>query len=279
MKTFEFEKQGIKFYFRNPELNDYGELVMQYKIENIKENKENDGYFHNSKFIPYKNAMSFFNVKINNKKVDGVGLPDNILTEVKQIHEQLKQADLHHKITRDIPYTLNDTTAYGIYNGISQFDIEPIINNIKERYNTKVFIFAEDIAKKLNKDKELKQIAIDTYQPNPECNNWNDEYLTWFRSAVKEKQAPGHGNIPNAVIREKISVIILKEMEKELQNKQVEEKRINELFEKAKQTGEKQLLNKWSEPCNDPKEECNVDIVYVWIMPDGSKTKSRHHTW
>ena len=52
-----------------------------------------------------------------------------------------------------------------------------------------------------------------------------------------------------------------------------------ELFEKAKQTGEKQLLNKWPEPCNDPKEECDVDIVYVWIMPDGSKTKSRHHTW
>ena len=185
---------------------------------------------------------------------------------------------MHHKITRDIPYTLNDTTSYGIYNGISQFDIEPIIQNIKERYGTKIFFFAEDIARILNKDAELKQIAIDTYQPYPE-GNWNDEYLEWFRNAVKEKAAPGFGIISNAIIREKISAIILKEMEKELQNKQVEEKRINELFEKAKQTREKQLINKWSEPCNNPNEECNVDIVYVWIMPDGGKTKSRHHTW
>jgi hypothetical protein len=279
MKTFEFEKQGIKFYFRNPKLNDYSELVMEYKIKDIHENKENDGYYYNSKFLPSKNAMSFYNVKLNRKKVDGVGLPENILTEVKLLHEQLKKEDLHQKITRDIPYTLNDTTAYGIYNGISQFDIEPIIQNIKERYNTKVFIFAEDIARVLNKDEELKQIAIDTYQSYPEHDNWNKEYLKWFREAAKEKEAPGKGIIPNAVIREKISVIILKEMKKELKEKQEEEKRIEELFKKAKQTGEKQLLNKWSEPCNDPKEECNVDIVYVWIMPDGSKTKSRHHTW
>jgi hypothetical protein len=91
MKKFEFEKQGIKFYFKNPKLNQYGKLIMAYKIESIHENKHDpEGYYFNSEFMPDKNAMSFYDVKIKGKKVDGVGLPENILTEVKTIFQQFK---------------------------------------------------------------------------------------------------------------------------------------------------------------------------------------------
>ena len=90
MKTFEFEKQGIKFVFRNPKLNQYGTLVMEYKIPGIKENKNNDGYFYNSKFLPDKNAMSLYDVKIKGKTFGGVGLPEDILKEIKTLFEELK---------------------------------------------------------------------------------------------------------------------------------------------------------------------------------------------
>lgn len=181
-------------------------------------------------------------------------------------------------MNNDIKYTMNDTTAYGIYNGISQFDIEEIVEHIKKQHNTNIFLFAEEIAKILNKDEELKQIAEQSYQPNPE-GNWNQEYLTLFRKAAKEKKAPGYGIIPNHIIRAKITDIILRKTAEENKEKQEEQDRINNLFKIAKQTGEKQLIHKWIEDCNDPEEECNIDICCEWAMPDGTRQKTRNHTW
>ncbi len=230
MKTFEFEKQRIKFVFRNPKLNQYGTLVMEYKIPEIKENKNNDGYFYNSEFLPDKNAMSLYDVKINGKDIAGVILPEDILTEIKAIYEQFKKEDLEKRLNSDIKYTMNDTTAYGIYNGISEFDITEIISDIKKQYNSNAFIFADDIAEILNHDEEIKQIAIDTYQAYPENENWNGEYLAWFRAAAKDKEAPGYGIIPNHIIRAKITDIILRKTAEENKAKEEEQSRINNLY-------------------------------------------------
>ena len=64
--------------------------------------------------------------------------------------------------------------------------------------------------------------------------------------------------------------------------KQAEEKKEAErkaIFDKAKETGKKQLLKKWSEPCNDPNEECDVDMIYEYAMPNGTVKGERQHTW
>jgi hypothetical protein len=91
MNVFEFEKQGIKFFFKNPELNKYGKLIMEYKIKGIKENEyDPDGYYYNSEFLSDRNAMSFYDVKINGKSIGGVGLPEEILKEIKNLFEQFK---------------------------------------------------------------------------------------------------------------------------------------------------------------------------------------------
>jgi len=50
-------------------------------------------------------------------------------------------------------------------------------------------------------------------------------------------------------------------------------------FEEARETGEPVLLQKWSEPCNDPREECSLDICCQYAMPDGSVKTERQHTW
>jgi len=116
----------------------------------------------------------------------------------------------------------------------------------------------------------LEHIAWETYRPIPE-GNWVEQYLNWFREAAKEKKAPGYGIIPNKIIREKITEIIVTETEKENKKKQEEEIRINNLFKLAKQTGKKQLIKDWIEPCCDKNEECNLDICSLWAMPDGTK--------
>ena len=53
----------------------------------------------------------------------------------------------------------------------------------------------------------------------------------------------------------------------------------NAKFEQARQTREQVLLRKWSEPCNDPREECSLDMVYEYAMPNGTTKIVRYHTW
>lgn len=72
-----------------------------------------------------------------------------------------------------------------------------------------------------------------------------------------------------------IKKIASKKAEKEAK-KQFEEKKV---FEKAKKMGEPQVLKRWSEPCNDPKEECSLDNVTLYAMPDGTTKIKRYHTY
>jgi hypothetical protein len=58
--------------------------------------------------------------------------------------------------------------------------------------------------------------------------------------------------------------------------KELERKRI---FDKARNTGEKQLLDKYVTDCNDRHEQCSTDIVYQYAMPDGTVTTERVHTY
>ena len=50
-------------------------------------------------------------------------------------------------------------------------------------------------------------------------------------------------------------------------------------FDEARKTGKPVLLQRWSEPCNDPREQCSLDIVRQYAMPDGSVKTERNHTW
>jgi len=133
MKVYKFEKKGIMFSFRNPTWDEfYNELRMEWKVVNIKENKENDGYYYNSTFLPNKKAMRLYGVTINGQEIEGVILPDNILKEIETIYKELKEEDLQKKLNKDIKYKLNQTFYQGNQDGISELDIRLIINDIKK---------------------------------------------------------------------------------------------------------------------------------------------------
>lgn len=280
MKEYIFTKNGITFCFKNPKWDEFSKtLKMEWKILNIAENKENNGYYRNSTFMSKDKAMRIALVVLNdNRKINAVKLPDNIFEEIQATYEKMYQEYIQNKLNMDIKYTLNDTTAYGIYNGISEFDIALIVKDIKKQLNTSLYIPADEIAKTLTKDPEIKQIAMESYQPLSE-GNWNEDYLNWFRKAVKEKKAPGYGLIPNKIIRKKITEIIINKIEKENNRVQERKEKISKLLELAKETGEKQLIQQWSEPCNDKNEECDLDICFQWAMPDGTTKVTKIHTY
>jgi hypothetical protein len=222
-----------------------------------------------------KKAMSLYNVKINGKKFEGVGLPEIILTEVDELYNKLKSEWLNKELTKDIPYRLHDTESYGIYNGISSYELPLIIGDIVKGLGFKGFITSDEIVRKLNEDKEIEEVALLTYIPYPEHKDWTDEYKKAYRKLVAENKAAGQGMIPNALIRDKIANIVLDKMD--IQNK--EEMKKQAIFNKAKETGEKQLLSKSFTECSDRNEECNMDVVYEYAMPNGTVKTERVHTY
>ena len=52
-----------------------------------------------------------------------------------------------------------------------------------------------------------------------------------------------------------------------------------ETFAKAKLTGERQVLARWNDECNDSEEECSIDNIIEYAMPDGTTKTERHHTY
>lgn len=67
--------------------------------------------------------------------------------------------------------------------------------------------------------------------------------------------------------------------QKKLEKEKAEKERIEALFAKARETGEKQVIEQYSVPCNVPEEDCDIDIVTIYAMPDGTRKTERHHTW
>jgi hypothetical protein len=53
----------------------------------------------------------------------------------------------------------------------------------------------------------------------------------------------------------------------------------NTIFIKAKQTGERQFLGRYNELCNDVTEDCNLDHIYIYVLPSGEFEEIRIHTW
>jgi hypothetical protein len=67
--------------------------------------------------------------------------------------------------------------------------------------------------------------------------------------------------------------------DKEIARKEKELARVAEIKALAVATGEKQALYRETVECNDRYLECSTDIITRWIMPDGTITTTRTHTY
>jgi len=68
-------------------------------------------------------------------------------------------------------------------------------------------------------------------------------------------------------------------VEQKEEKKEKEDTERQDIFERAAQIGEKQILSKTHEECNDPDESCDIDEIIEYAMPDGTIKTVRHHTW
>jgi len=51
------------------------------------------------------------------------------------------------------------------------------------------------------------------------------------------------------------------------------------IFAQARETGQPVVLRSYSDDCDDPNEECSLDNVTEYAMPDGKIKTVRSHTW
>jgi ribosomal protein L9 len=68
-------------------------------------------------------------------------------------------------------------------------------------------------------------------------------------------------------------------LEKVEAKKQEKEAARQAKFTEAKETGKPVVLRHYMDECNDPHEECDLDSITIYAMPDGSEKTTRSHTW
>lgn len=63
-------------------------------------------------------------------------------------------------------------------------------------------------------------------------------------------------------------------------NRENAEKAIrSQIFAEAALTGKPVVLERYTDECDDPREECDLDNVTEYAMPDGSIKTTRSHNW
>lgn len=121
----------------------------------------------------------------------------------------------------------------------------------------------EDILEK-NQMKILDELRANSKEASHQ--DWMRDNTTWM-----EIDADIIEGMARKIIAERNAAIQARKDEKESKEKAA--------IQKAEETGEKQVIRQWTEPCDDPDEECDIDGVIEFAYPDGHIGTERHHTW
>lgn len=149
--------------------------------------------------------------------------------------------------------------------------------------NLKKLIPSDHIAVEVTQTGDMDGDAILKYEADGIEINWRDVTVHGWAYAIRDGAMNSFRNICIASIsREKIEEIKAKKIaiQKAQEEKiQIEKNKIETITVDARETGKKQFLESYLCDCNDPNEECNTDIISVYINSDGSKSSERQHTW
>lgn len=169
---------------------------------------------------------------------------------------------------------------------------EEIILFIKEKNNNEKIEKEkkEKIEEKKEKEEMIKnnrEITIGLHFSFGE-NVWGlPSFLREKEESIKKMNIiSSHGSDGEWTLKIKVNELIKKiENFEKKENERIEMKenerieKEEKIFETAKRTNEKQILYQYSIECRDKKEECNIDNVVVYAMPDGTTKKEIYHTW
>jgi len=121
------------------------------------------------------------------------------------------------------------------------------------------------------------------YTANGEIVSWYDVTVIGWASAIRPGALGSFASIQVCSISkdklEQIKTDKIAAENKKADEKKAESDRIDTIFATAKETGKKQYIKHYMADCNDPREECSLDVVTIYAMPDGTTKTERQHTW
>lgn len=213
--------------------------------------------------------------KINKQTVNGISIPDNIKKEIEDARARVKEKRQLEIIDReaDRPSPKIDENKFFIYSiGFESHRIYPqshekAITNIIKSGIEPDMVFSGS----RNKTRKYPE-THDDHIPASYVKKDGDKYSAEGYASVWSEDVFA---FPIEIVEAEINKI----KEQKLKLKSEKEARISAIFAKARATGEKQILNKWSEECNDPEESCDIDNIIEYAMPDGTVKTERHHTY
>lgn len=104
-------------------------------------------------------------------------------------------------------FEVNDTTAYGIYNGFNKSDpcmkelLKKELTVLYEKFWLEYSDVSDKIVRALNHSDQIKDAAMTyNYTPYPVHESWRDDYKAYYINLMKEKAAPGHCDVPDDVV-------------------------------------------------------------------------------
>ncbi|WP_374723589.1 hypothetical protein [Calidifontibacillus erzurumensis] len=210
------------------------------------------GYFYE---VSADFAIKVFNKQPPNKQRT-IHLTDSSAKEAKELQERTKK---EMKLKQDLSEinSLTDESKIKLAWGTDHsFIVGFSDNSILSEMLKKIEKSEIDIAKALGR--KADETDLGDYSMT--------KYFKITFAELKKLVAEGEAEI---AAKERM------EAEKEEQRKIEEQKK----FEEAKRTGKPVELSRYTTFCNNPNEECNIDIVVTYALPDGSIKTERIHTW
>ena len=179
-----------------------------------------------------------------------------------------------------------------------------LTTNIESGFNYVVRVGIVDICSK----REYKHFGYQMTQFRPEYelrlsdDIWSDMYktknLVKYVEALRCSEGIGyHGDTlyfltedEYTLVKEEYATVQLafkrrQEEAERQENRRFQEKQKQEQLQleqckrEAKSSGKNILYKSWLAPCNNPKEECSLDEVCVYITPTGEQITERYHTY
>lgn len=285
MKVYEFSKNGHVVKVTNLKLDRYNQMTVNWKIsgtDHESNNANDEGYYYNGIF-DIKNRGIRCSFKIDGKAAGGIGLPPEIFEEFQSINEQLlesrntiKNELIEKMIKGKIPIHFSIIGCdFPEYSGTIDVPLE-----LKGLEHTII----EEAIELMRKDAHLTvlDMCVDVDTLKTRLNQRIASKDSFHRKAFNliSSQNEAYYGYPHEIVTAfdmKLKDII--RIEEIVERVKAENEKIKAIFDKAKKTGEKQLIFRWWDDCDEPDEQCDLDLVHLYAMPDGSEKIERQHTW
>lgn len=221
-----------------------GELHIGCKVEGYVGTKHTKtGMVYGCKLVDDKKAITFNTIQnIAGKKVGGIVIPEEMFTQIKNLEESFKSEEENKQLQE-----LNDIKSGKIAIKVKLHDGEYLSGHTIHGKQA-------DLLEKLGL---VRYVDGWGYLVNEGVVEALGETFTYSQAAEFAQ--------PKIEAKEKMIAS--------------EKAAVEAKFLEAKETGKKVKLESWAEECNDHKEECSLDNITTYAMPDGSVKKERHHTW